>query len=253
MKSARILSSICLLIGCSAIYAQNNPPAATSAKSATAVSNAAITAESTPLELARAAFAAQGGEKFKNLDNMILVGSVDIRSPLLPQTIPGKFLWVTSHERVRIEVDARPMIAFKQVYDGQRSYSSIPGLKFGGAAKSFGLPVLARFEEPGYKVEALPDQKKLRGFRIVDAEGHGTDFFIDPPTGRVVSYRFKNDQVTFSTEHDKMDMVNGVLVPYKFTQKLQTAQGTFYLEFKIKEAKINELLPADAFAIPTAK
>jgi hypothetical protein len=253
MKSVHILSVICLLIGGSAIYGQNNPPAATSATPAAASSAAAITPASTPIELARAAFAAQGGEKFKNLDNMILKGSVDIQSPMITQSIPGQFLWVTSHERVRIEVDARPIIAFKQIYDGERSYSSMPGLKIGSASKSYGLPLLSRFEEPGYKVEALPDQKKLRGFRIVDAEGHATDFFIDPANGRVVSYRFKNQQVTFSTEHDKLDIVNGVLVPYKFTQKMQTAQGTFYLAFKIKEAKVNEVLPADAFAIPSGK
>jgi hypothetical protein len=103
-------------------------------------SSITVTPESTPVELARAALAAQGGEKFKHLENMTLSGTVNIYPASSPQSIPGKFLWITAGECLRIELNAQPLV-FKQIFDGQRSYSSIPRLQL-GAPKLFGLALL---------------------------------------------------------------------------------------------------------------
>jgi hypothetical protein len=238
-----------LLLSWAVVQAQDSPKANTGAAPVSSASSITITPSSTPIELARAALAAQGGEKFKNLKSMMLAGTVDIYAPGSAQSIPGKFIWITAGERLRIELDARPIILFRQIYDGQRSYTSIPGLQL-GVPKSFGLALLTKFDQPGYTVSALPDKKKLRGFRIADAEGHGTDFFVDPTTGRVMTYRISYKQYTFATENTKMDEVEGVLVPYKFTQKLEMPQGTFFAEFKVKDAKINQPVADDVFAIP---
>ncbi|HKP36360.1 MAG TPA: hypothetical protein VJT71_05840, partial [Pyrinomonadaceae bacterium] len=115
----------------------------------------AITANTTPIELARAALAAQGGEKFKNLQNMWVFGSVDLYAPNSAAAVPGKFSLVTAGNRMRLDVDASPAFKFKQVYDGQQSYSSIPGVQMPPADR-FGLPVLAKFDQPGYTVSAIP-------------------------------------------------------------------------------------------------
>lgn len=246
MKTIIMLVLTWVLLGI-VIHAQNSPAAK---NEAVPVSGAAITItpESTPLELARAALAAQGGEKFKNLGNMSLSGTVSIYPPNSPQSISGKFLWITAGERLRIELNAQPLV-FTQIFDGQRSYSSLPGLQL-GTPKSFGLALLKKFDQPGYTVSALPNRKKLRGFSISDAEGHVTEFYIDSVNGRVMMYRIANKQVTFSTEHSKLQEVDGVLVPYNFTQKIEVPQGTFYLEFKVKDAKVNQPLGNDVFAIP---
>ena len=82
-----------------------------------------ITPETTPLDLARAAFAAQGGEKFRSLQNMILRGSVQLYPPNSVQSIPGSFSLVTAGPKLRMEIDARPAIVFKQIFDGQQSYN----------------------------------------------------------------------------------------------------------------------------------
>src|SRR6266852_4873640 len=87
----------------------------------------AITPNSTPLELARAALAAQGGDKFKNLKSMMLVGTVDLYPPGTIQSTPGKFVMITVGDKMRIDIEALGMPKFKQVFDGQRSSSSIPG------------------------------------------------------------------------------------------------------------------------------
>src|SRR6185503_7135835 len=77
----------------------------------------AITASSSPMDLARAALAAQGGETYKTLKSMVLRGSVDLYAPNSTQSIPGGFIWVVAGDKVRLEIDARPAVSFKQIYD----------------------------------------------------------------------------------------------------------------------------------------
>lgn len=208
----------------------------------------AITAASTPIELARAALAAQGGDKFKNLKSMMLIGSADLYAPNSTSSIPGKFVIVTTGDKVRIEIDARPVFNFKQIFDGQRSSSSMPGVEMPPASK-FGLAVLAKYDQAGYTVSALPDKKKLRAFRIVDAEGNTTDFFIDPATARVMQYLTPYNGYVFGTENSKFKEVDGVLIPMSFSQRLEMQQGAFFAEYKVKEVKLNQPIGDDVFVI----
>jgi hypothetical protein len=209
----------------------------------------AITAATTPIDLARAALAAQGGEKFKGLKSMVLRGSVDLYAPNSTQSIPGGFVWVIAGDKVRLEIDARPAVSFKQIYDGERSYSSLPGVDMPPASK-FGLPVLGRLDQPGYTVTALPDKKKLRGFRISDADGNVTDFYIDATNGRVMTFLIPYGGYTFGTENKKFKEVDGVLVPVSFTQRLEMPQGAFFAEYSVKDIKLNNPIGDDVFTIP---
>jgi len=248
----RYAPTLVLLLMSSAAMAQG-PEAAKSNGAATAASSTipaplAITANTTPIELARAALTAQGGDKFKNLKSMMLIGSADLYPPNSTQSIPGKFVIVTTGDKVRIEIDARPIFNFKQIFDGQRSYSSIPGAEMPPPSK-FGLPVLAKFDQPGYTVSALPDKKKLRGFRIVDAEGNQTDFFIDPTTARVMQYLTPYNGYMFGTENSKFREVDGVLVRVNFSQRLEMQAGAFFAEYKVKDVKINQPIGDDVFVI----
>ena len=248
----RYAPALVLFLIISAAMAQG-PDAAKSNGAAAATSSTipappAITANSTPLELARAALAAQGGDKFKNVKSMMLSGSADLYPPNSASSIPGKFVIVTTGEKVRIEIDARPIFNFKQIFDGQRSYSSIPGAEMPPPSK-FGLPVLAKFDQPGYTVSALPDKKKLRGFRIVDSEGNTTDFFVDPATARVMQYLTPYNGYTFGTENSKFKEVDGVLIPISFSQRLEMQAGAFFAEYKVKDVKLNQPIGDDVFII----
>jgi hypothetical protein len=200
------------------------------------------------MDLARAALAAQGGEKFKHLKSMMLVGTADLYAPNSTSSLPGKFVMVTAGEKVRIEIDARPVFNFKQVYDGQQSQSSMPGVQMPPASK-FGLPVLAKFDQPGFTVSALADKKKLRGFRIVDADGNTTDYYLEPATARVVQYLTPYNGYTFGTENTKFREVDGVLIPVSFSQRLETPQGAFFAEYKVKDVKLNQPIGDDVFVI----
>ncbi|HVG32299.1 MAG TPA: hypothetical protein VM911_04435 [Pyrinomonadaceae bacterium] len=252
------LCALCLSALASVSSAQektNAKPATTTTTTATATASSpaaktavTITAATTPLELARAALTAQGGEKFRNMKSLVLIGSVDLYGPNSAQALPGKFVVVTAGDRVRIEIQS-PAFNFRQIYDGQQGYSSIPQMQLPPPSK-FGLNVLNKFEQPGYTVTALPDKKKQRAFRITDAEGNSTDFYVDPATGRVMTFLIPYEGYTFGVENTSLKEVDGVLVPYAFTQRLETPQGAFFAEYKVKTVKINEPLGEDVFSIP---
>ena len=156
---------------------------------------------------------------------------------------------VTAGDKFRMEVDARPLFSFKQIFDGQQSYSSLPGAEMAPVSK-FGMRLLTRLDEPGYTVTALPDKKKLRGFRIADAEGNATDFYLDTATGRVVSFTFAFNGYNFGTENKKYKEVEGVLVPSSFTQRIEMPQGAAFAEFNVKDIKLNQAMSDDVFAMP---
>ena len=254
MKSMFLKSfamSVCLAGFGIMVSAQEHPPAKTSAPAPAAAAPPAvvITPESTPLELAKAAFTAQGGEKFRNVQNMMLRGSVSLYPPNSPQSVPGAFSIVTANDKLRMEIDARPIIVFKQIYDGQQSYSSMPGVEVPPLSK-FGLSVLSKFDQAGYKVTAIANKKKLRGFRIADPEGYTTDFYIDPTNGRVMEFFLTYGGFTFGTANSKFKEVDGVLIPFSFSQRFEMPQGPFFAEYSVKEVKLNQTLGEDAFAIP---
>jgi hypothetical protein len=247
MKSLLLKSlalSACLAVFVTAAFAQEQAPAKTAP-----VAAVVITPESTPLDLAKAAFTAQGGEKFRAVQNLMLRGSVSLYPPNSPQSFPGSFSIVTAADKLRMEIDARPMIVFKQIYDGQQSYSSMPGIEVPPLSK-FGLGVLSKFDQPGYKVTAIANKKKLRGFRIADPEGYTTDFYIDATNGRVMEFFLTYGGFTFGTANNKFKEVEGVLIPFSFSQRFEMPQGAFFAEYNVKEVKLNQNLGDDAFAIP---
>lgn len=231
--------------------AQENGPAKSAPTAASAAAPAAvvITPESTPADLARAAFTAQGGEKFRSVQNMMLRGSVSLYPPNSPQSIPGGFSYLIADDKMRMEIDARPIIVFKQIFDGQQSYSSMPNVEVPPLSK-FGFGALRKFDQAGYQVSAIPNKKKLRGFRIADPEGYTTDFYIDATNGRVMEFFMNYSGYTFGVAHNKFKEVEGVLIPFSFSQRFEMPQGAFFAEYSVKEVKLNQALGDDAFAIP---
>jgi hypothetical protein len=233
---------ICASLG---TYAQGD-----ASKSASANSTATATAAGTsaPLDMARAAFNAQGGEKFRNLKNMVLSGSVDLYPPNSTNSAPGKFVLATSGARLRMEVDARPAIYFKQISDGHNTYSSLPNVQFPPPDR-FGLPVLVKFDQAGYAVTAIPDNNKLHGFKITDPDGNATDFYVEA-TNHVVRYLYQYGGYNFGVENSKFKEIEGVLVPFKFTQRIEMPQGAAFADFSVKDVKLNQQLGDDVFTIP---
>jgi hypothetical protein len=242
-----------LLLAAPAVHARQekdskNKADASKVKNASAIK---ITAASTPAELARAAYTAQGGEKFRDLKTLILTGTVDVYVPNSTQATPSNFVFINARERLWKEVRS-PANFVRQIHDGTRSYFSLRGLSVPPPGK-FGMFVLTRYDQPGYTLTALPDKDKLRGFRIADAEGNATDFYIDPKTARVVRHVVLYQQLNYGTEYKKWKVMDGLLVPEQFTEGIETPQGTFYGEYSVKDVKINQAVNDDVFAIPPAK
>jgi hypothetical protein len=94
-RSERAIGII-IRLGATAGANKNAPAAAASSIPAPP----AITAETSPADLAKAAVAALGGEKFRHVQNIWLVGSVDLYAPNTTVPQPGKFSIVTAGGKV---------------------------------------------------------------------------------------------------------------------------------------------------------
>ena len=246
---ARLSFALLLLLGIvAAVNAQQAQPKKDDKTALPSVAAAGITSASTPVELARAAFLAQGGEKFRTMKNMVLIGTVDMFSPGSTQSLSGKFGLIYAGERMRMNIQT-PLFQLEGIFDGERSYTSMPRVELPPMNK-LGLIALAHFDQPGFQITALPDKKKERAFRITDVDGNTTDFYVDAATARVIRYEIPYKGFVFSVEHTKVQEYEGILVPVNSTWKMDIQGGAAYAEFKAKEIKLNQTLPDNVFTIP---
>lgn len=231
---------------------KNDKSAKETEKNAAAKTAVTIKSDATPLELAKAALSAHGGDKFKTMKSVTQIGTADIAMPNSTQTMTVSYSIVASGDKSRFEINS-PFANFQQIFDGVNLYSSMGGADIPPLMK-LGMNLLTKIEEKGYTVSALPDKKKRRGFKITTPEGYATDFYIDATTGQVYSYEAKftvrNREVSTATENDKFREVEGVLIPEKFSQRFDIGGNTFYANFKAKEVRVNTTIADDVFAIP---
>jgi hypothetical protein len=238
-----IFFALILLCALAALSLQAQTP--TTGASGTNTAANSSTAEA--LALARATVKAHGGSKFQTLRSLVLVGTVDLYAPNSTQPFPAKFVSVSAGDQMRLEIQSS-VFNLRQIDNGQQSYSSIQSMKSPPAR--LGLALLSKFEQPGYSVSLLPATKKQKAFRITDAEGNGTVFYVDAVSGQIVSYVTTLGGYNFSVENKEVKQTEGVLVPYNYVQKLDSPQGPFFADFKVKEVKINQELGGDMFTIP---
>jgi hypothetical protein len=203
-----------------------------------------------PLETARLALTAHGGDKFKKMKTLIVRGTADVSgSPT--NTFPATFATIYAGDKYRLEI-SNPFQPFKQVYDGKETYSSV-GNFYLPPINRLGLPLLQKIETEGFSVAALPETSKKKGFRITSPEGYYTDFFIDEKTNQVKGYEASYDdngrKFTTSVEIDKMRDVNGIIVPERYAQRFDTGQLTIYADFKAKEILVDTEVADDVFTM----
>ncbi len=205
----------------------------------------------TATDIAKAAVAAHGGEKFKQMKSLLVAGSVDIAGS--PTTvIQGTFRIIISGEKYMLEI-ANPMAPFKQAFDGRQTSSSgyeLPPLT------SIGFPLLTRVGDTGYVIAEVPDAKrKKKGFRVTTPDGFYTDFTVDEKTGQIKgfesSYNDINGQlVTTSVVIDEYQTVEGITVPKKYSQRFDMGkQMTVYANFNTKQIQVNTPIADDVFTL----
>lgn len=215
-------------------------------------SNKAVAQTSSATAQAKATLAAHGGEKLVNMKSLVLRGSAELTAESSSQTIPAAFAIVQEGKKFRFDIQS-PFFNFQQIFDGRQHFSSVGGFNF--PIDKTGLGVLVNIDQPGFAVSDLPEKfKKKKGFRLTTPEGFYTDFIIDEKTNQVKefesSYEVNGYELTTSVAVDKYREVEGVLVNEKFSQRLQTRQGTFYAGFKAKDILINSDVGADVFVLP---
>jgi len=211
-----------------------------------------VKTDETLIDLAKAALAAHGGDKFIRLQTLVIRGGADVSPPNTTQSIPATFAIVISGGRYLFEIQSI-LFNFKQIYDGQKSYSSMAG--FGMPLDRMGLEMLRKINEKGYTASALPEKfKRKKGFRITSPEGSYTDFIVDEKTNRVKefesSYALNGNTLMTSAAIDKYREVEGVFIAEKFAQRMEMPQGEIYVSFAAKEILVNSEIANDIFAMP---
>ncbi|HMQ02816.1 MAG TPA: hypothetical protein PKD26_02765 [Pyrinomonadaceae bacterium] len=210
-------------------------------------------AASAPLQLAEKAIAAHGGDKFRGMQTMVVKGSVDVTTSTIPQAIPATFSIVLAGEKYRIEIENQ-FQPLKQVYDGTQTSSSIRGGFTLPPVNRLGLPMLQQIGKQGFIITALPDGKKKRtGFRMTSPEGYFTDFYLDEKTSQVKafdsSYTVSGRTVTTSVEIDKTRLVEGVLLPERYSQRFDIEQMIVYANFRAREILVNTAVGNEVFSL----
>jgi hypothetical protein len=203
-----------------------------------------------PLETAKLALAAHGGDKFKKMKTLVVRGTADVSgSPTT--TFPAGFVTIYAGDRYRLEI-SNPVQPFKQIYDGRDTFSSIDNFYL-PPINRLGLPLLQKIGTEGFTVSALPEKIKKKGFRITSPEGYYTDFFVDEKTNQIKSYEASYDyngrKITTSVEIDKMRDVAGVIVPERYAQRFDLGQLTVYANFKAKEILVDTEVADDVFTM----
>ncbi len=88
---------------------------------------------------------------------------------------------------------------------------------------------------------------------MTSPEGYYTDFYVDAKTNRIKGYDSSYDihgrKVTTSVEIDALKVIDGVLVPEKYVQRIDTEQITIYANFKTKEILVNSEIADDVFSL----
>ena len=238
---------IAIVLLASNSFAQTGP----ATKQATPDKAALSAPTNASLDLAKATVAAHGGDKLKALKSMVTKGSADLNA--MGQAFPAAFSMAFSGDRYYFEITS-PVQSIKQVFDGRNTYSSIPGFAL-PPMTSLGFPLLVRVGDAGYVITAVSDDKKKRkGFRVSTPEGFYTDFFVDEKTNQIKayesSYATSSGTAMTAVEIDEYQTVEGIVVPKKYSQRIDLGPMTAYANFKAKTILVNSAIEDDAFAIP---
>lgn len=223
------------------IFAQKNESKNDSAK------NEQLNAE----RLAQETLNAHGGEKFKNMKTLSVLGDVDVTVSTFNQALPATFATIFSGEKYRLEINSQ-VANFKQIFDGEQTLT-VPKTGFNlPPVNRLGIPLLQKLGDEGFVVSNLLDKKKT-GFRITAPDGYYSDFFVDKKTKQIKGYESKyvvnNREVSTLVEISKLEDKNGIVIPTKYAQRFELGQMTVYAEFKAKEIKINEEVSDKVFSI----
>lgn len=212
-----------------------------------------IAKPSTPSDLAKATLAAHGGDKLRAIKSLVLRGSVDVTASVSTQTIPATFAMIFAGEKYRLEL-LNPLQPITQVFDGVNTQTTVQNGFELPPINRVGFFMLSKIGDSSFPISALPpESKKKSGFRITSPEGFYTDYLTDEKTGQLKgyesSYEVNGRVVTTSVAIDKCRLVEGVLVPEKFSQRFDLGQITAYADFKAKDIQVNTEIAADVFKI----
>ena len=251
MKKLTLIATLIVVGGYSATVIAQKPANAASAPSS-AANPAGAPKFAAEVALAKLALEAHGGEKLKAMKTLIMRGAVDVTTSAFNQAIPATFSVILAKEKYRFEI-MNPFQPLKQVFDGVNTSTTIQGGMTLPPITRLGFPLLPMIGQDGFVITSLPEGKrKLKGFRMTSPDGFYTDFYLNEKTNQVKGYDSSYDingrVVTTSVEIDSLRVVDGIAVPDKYAQRIDTEQITIYGAFKTKDILVNSSVDDDVFS-----
>lgn len=218
------------------------------------VSKAARARAMTILE---ATIQALGGDAFIHQKSQITRGTGTISPPGASQEIPVPSIvnYTVLPEKMRLEF-ALPFGTLVQGFNGQVGWMSMAGqvrdqTEQMKESSKYGFQMLRQIHQPGYRVRPLADAEvagtPARVVAVSDAEGHTTEFFIDPHTHLVLKTRYRVRGQQLEETYADYRAVEGIQVPHQVTI---FQNGVKLFAFTVREVEINPEIDESLFEKP---
>lgn len=194
------------------------------------------------LELIKKVQAALGGKAFLEQKTQIAKGSGSMSPPGMPQPLPipsiVNYRVLPDKERTEIQL---PMGTMVQVFNGTEGWASLGGQTQDATAQGkedqqYGFDLLRRAGQAGYTVRPLPGG----AVEIADAQGHATQFFVDPRTSLVTKVSYESGGQKTEAVYTDYREVSGIKIPF---QTNVSQNGQPFLEIKYSDVQVN--VPVD--------
>lgn len=198
-----------------------------------------------------------GGDAFIHQKSQITRGTGTISPPGAAQEIPVPSIvnYTVLPEKMRMEF-ALPFGTLVQGFNGQIGWMSMAGQVRDQTAQmkessKYGFQVLRQIHQPGYRVRPLADAEVAGTPALVvavsDAEGHTTEFFIDPHTHLVLKTRYRVRGQQLEETYAEYQAVDGIQVPHRVTI---FQNGVKLFAFSVGEVEINPDIDESLFEKP---
>jgi predicted Zn-dependent peptidase len=210
------------------------------------------------MALAERTIAALGGEAWVTMKSLSLKGTGSL-TPAPGRTLPIQSIrsMAVYPDRNFAEIDLG-IALIQQGSVGDTGWAKTPqGIQDASGqvkeGRNYGVEVLRRLRQGGLTARPIADAevdgKAAKGFALVDAEGHETEFWIDAQTGLLLKIAYTNKQGRTEIFLKEYRLVSGIQVPARVEQ---WRDGNKFLEAVYSDIQVNVDVDPKVFEKPAS-
>jgi predicted Zn-dependent peptidase len=210
------------------------------------------------MALAERTIAALGGEAWVTMKSLSLKGTGSL-TPAPGRTLPIQSIrsMAVYPDRNFAEIDLG-IALIQQGSVGDTGWAKTPqGIQDASGqvkeGRNYGVEVLRRLRQGGLTARPIADAevdgKAAKGFALVDAEGHETEFWADAQTGLLLKIAYTNKQGRTEIFLKEYRLVSGIQVPARVEQ---WRDGNKFLEAVYSDIQVNVDVDPKVFEKPAS-